>query len=154
QSAVATSAAELSSGLRVTTPSDDPDAWLAAQRTKLQQALSQGSGAAMQSSRDRLAVTDNSLASLGDVLSQARSLAIPGASDTYTAADRAGLGDQIHGLFLNALDAANARGNDGEFLFAGSASLTQPFDATGAYQGDASVRSVPSVGALTAGVTI
>lgn len=154
QSAVATAAAELSSGMRVTTPSDDPDAWLAAQRTKLHQALSEGTGAAMQSSRDRLAVSDNALTSLADVLSQVRSLAIQGSSDTYNPANRASLGDQVHGLFLNALDAANARGNDGEFLFAGSASLTQPFDATGAYQGDASVREVPSDTALTTGVTI
>ncbi|HEY6174887.1 MAG TPA: flagellin [Kofleriaceae bacterium] len=154
QSAVATSAAELSSGMRVTTPSDDPDAWLAAQRTKLHQALSQGTGAAMASSRDRLEVSDNALASLGDVLSQVRSLAIQGSSDTYNAANRAGLGDQVHGLFLNALDAANARGNDGEFLFAGSASLAQPFDAAGAYQGDASVRTVPSEGSATNPVTI
>src|SRR5256885_4475099 len=81
QSAVATSAAELSSGMRVTTPSDDPDAWLAAQRTKLHQALSQGAGAAVAASRDRLTVTDNALASLGDVVSQVRALAIQGSSD-------------------------------------------------------------------------
>src|SRR5262245_49763409 len=90
QTAVATSAAQLSSGLRVTSPSDDPDAWLAAQRTKLQQALSQGTGAAVQTSRDRLGVTDNALSSLGDIVSQVRTLAIQGASDTYNANDRAG----------------------------------------------------------------
>src|SRR5262249_15912085 len=121
QSAVATSSAELSSGMRVTTPSDDPDAWLAAQRTKLHRALSQGAGAAVQASRDRLEQSDNALASLADVVSQVRSLAIQGASDTYNPANRAGLGDQVRGLFQNALDAANARGNDGEFLFAGAA---------------------------------
>jgi flagellar hook-associated protein 3 FlgL len=154
QSAVAAASAEVSSGMRVNTPSDDPAAWLAAQRTKLREALSQGTGAAVASSRDRLAVTDNALASLGDIVSQVRSLAIQGASDTYNAANRAGLGDQVRGLFHNALDAANARGNDGEYLLAGSASLTAPFDAAGAYQGDAAARAVPSDGSVTAGVTI
>src|ERR1043165_2157462 len=98
QAAVATSAAQLSSGLRVTTPSDDPDAWLAAQRTKLSQALSQGTGAAVQTSRDRLGITDNALASLRGLVPQVRQLAVQGASDTYSPADRAGLGAQVRGL--------------------------------------------------------
>ena len=154
QSAVATASAELSSGMRVTTPSDDPQAWLAAQRTKLHQALSQGTGAAVAASRDRLTVTDNALASLGDVVSQVRALAIQGASDTYNPTARAGIGAQVQGLFQNAIDAANARGHDGEFLLAGSASLTAPFDASGQYLGDANVRSVPSDSSVTPGVTI
>lgn len=145
---------QLSSGMRVTTPSDDPDAWLAAQRTKLHQAMSQGTGAAMENSRERLDVTDSALASLGDIVSQVRTLAVQGASDTYNAAGRAGLGAEVRGLFQNALDAANARGHDGEFLFGGSASLSAPFDGAGAYQGDATVRAVPSETALTTGVTI
>lgn len=154
QSAVAAASDQLSSGMRVTTPSDDPEAWLAAQRTKLHQALSQGAGAAVASSRDRLSVTDNALASLGDVVSQVRALAIQGSSDTYNAAARAGIGTQVQGLFQNALDAVNARGHDGEFVLAGSASLTAPFDAAGQYLGDATARSVPSDSAVTSGVTI
>lgn len=154
QAQVATSAGQLSSGLRVTTPSDDPDAWLAAQRSKLRQALSQGTGAAVQAGRDRLEVTDNALASLGDIVSQVRSLAVQGASDSYNPADRAALGGQIRGLFLSALDSANTRGTDGEYLLAGSASLAAPFDATGGYLGDASMRSLPADGGATTGVTI
>jgi len=87
-------------------------------------------------------------------VSQIRSLAVQGASDTYNAANRAGLGAQVRGLFQNALDSANARDSAGEYLLAGSASLTAPFDAAGAYLGDASVRSVPSDGSLTTGITI
>jgi len=154
QTAVGTVSAELSSGLRVTTPSDDPAAWLAAQRVKLRQALSQGTGAAVTTSRDRLQVTDNSLASIGDVVSQIRTLAIQGASDTYNANNRAGLGAEVQGLFLAGLDSVNAQSNDGEFLLAGNASLTAPFDAAGVYHGDANVRSVPSNGSVTGGVTV
>ncbi|HMG24274.1 MAG TPA: hypothetical protein VK607_23225 [Kofleriaceae bacterium] len=154
QAAVGTAAAQVSSGMRVTTPSDDPGAWLAAQRTKLREALSQGTGAAVQTSRDRLQVTDNALASLGDIVSQVRSLAVQGASDTYSAADRAGIGAQIRGLFQSALDSANAQGHDGEYLLAGTASTAPPFDAAGGYHGDGVVRSVPSDGSLTTDVTI
>jgi flagellar hook-associated protein 3 FlgL len=149
QTAVRTTAGQLSSGLRVTTPSDDPTAWLAAQRVKLRQALSQGSGAAAASSRDRLQVTDSSLGSIGDVISQVRALAVQGASDTYSADNRAGLGAEVAALFQTALASANVQDANGEFLLAGSASLTAPFDPNGVYHGDASVRAVPSNNAST-----
>jgi flagellar hook-associated protein 3 FlgL len=154
QASVGTVSAQLSSGLRVTTPSDDPAAWLSAQRVKLRQALSQGSGAAVTTSREQLEITDNSLASIGDVVSQIRALALQGSSDTYNADNRAALGDEVRGLFQTALDSANVQGHAGEFLLAGTASLTPPFDAAGVYHGDAAVRSVPSNASLTAGVTI
>ncbi|HET7503942.1 MAG TPA: flagellin, partial [Kofleriaceae bacterium] len=154
QSAVGAASAELSSGLRVNTPSDDPAAWLAAQRVKLHQALSQGAGAAATTSRERLAGTDNALASLGDIVSQIRTLAVQGSSDTYNAGDRAGIGAEARSLFLAALDAANAQGNDGEYLLAGADSLTRPFDAAGTYGGDATVRAVPSEQGVTGDVTI
>src|SRR5262249_3715043 len=117
-------------------------------------ALSQGTGAAVAASRDRLEVTDNALAAIGDVVTQVRSLAVQGASDTYSADNRAGLGVQVRALFASAIDSANVRGNDGEYLLAGADSLTAPFDATGAYLGDASVRAVPSAGSVTTGVSI
>jgi flagellar hook-associated protein 3 FlgL len=154
QSAVAAVSEQVSSGERVTTPSDDPAAWLSAQRIKLHQALSQGAGAAVATSRDRLEVTDNSLASLGDIVSQVRALAIQASSDTYNAANRVGLGAEVRGLFQGALDSANARGNDGEYLLAGASSLTAPFDAVGVYHGDATTRAVPSGTSLSTGVTI
>jgi len=154
QSTVGTVSAQLSSGMRVTTPSDDPAAWLAAQRTKLHQVLSQGAGAAVANSRDRLDLTDNALASIGDVVSQIRTLAVQGASATYNATNRAGLGAQVHALFQSALASANVQGADGEYLLAGSTSLTAPFDAAGAYSGDAAVRAVPIADSATLGSTI
>jgi flagellar hook-associated protein 3 FlgL len=154
QSTVGTMSAQLSSGLRVTTPSDDPGAWVAAQRAKLRQVLSQGAGAAVATSRDRLQLTDSALASIGDVVSQIQTLAIQGSSDTYNPANRAGLGAEVRGLFQSALASANAQSSDGEFLLAGAASLTTPFDATGVYQGDAAVRAVPISDSVTAGTTI
>ncbi|HEY0192838.1 MAG TPA: hypothetical protein VGC42_17090 [Kofleriaceae bacterium] len=154
QSNVASSAAEVDSGLRVTTPSDDPAAWVAAQRTKLRQTLSQGAGAAVDTSRDQLTIADNSLASIGSVLSQVRTLAVQASSDTYNPDNRAGLGLQVEGLFKTALDAANVQGTTGEYLFAGAASLTAPFDASGAYGGDGATRSVPADGTATTKVNV
>jgi flagellar hook-associated protein 3 FlgL len=154
QSTVGTVSAQLSSGMRVTTPSDDPAAWVAAQRTKLRQVLSQGAGAAVAASRDRLQMTDTALASIGDVVSQIQTLAVQGASDTYNATNRAGLGAEVRGLFQSALASANAQSSDGEYLLAGNASLAAPFDAGGVYHGDAGVRAVPITDGATAATTI
>jgi flagellar hook-associated protein 3 FlgL len=154
QSTVGTVSAQLSSGMRVTTPSDDPAAWVAAQRTKLRQVLSQGAGAAVASSRDNLQMTDNALASLGDIVSQIQTLAVQGSSDSYNATNRAGLGDEVRALFQSALASANAQGTGGEYLLAGAASLTTPFDAGGVYHGDAGVRAVPISDSVTSGATI
>jgi flagellar hook-associated protein 3 FlgL len=142
QAKLATVQNQLTSGDRVTTPSDDPTAWVAAQRTKLRQTMSQGTGAAVAANRDALEQTDNSLASIGSVVSQIRALAVQGASDTYGADGRAGLAAQVQGLFQTAVDSANAQGHDGSYLLAGSNALTVPFDATGTYAGDGSQRAV------------
>jgi flagellar hook-associated protein 3 FlgL len=154
QSTVGTVAAQLTSGMRVTRPSDDPGAWVAAQRTKLRQVLSQGAGAAVASSRDRLVLTDGALASIGDVVSQVQALAVQASSDSYNADNRAALGLEVRGLFQSALAGANAQGSDGEYLLAGTASLTAPFDVAGVYSGDAGVRAVPISDSVTTGSTI
>ena len=154
QAKVASAAAQVSTGLRVTTPSDDPVAWVAAQRTKLRAALSQGAGAAVATSRDRLITTDTALGSLGDVIAQVRTLAIQASSASYGGADRVALAGQVRGLFASALAAANVQGADGEYLLAGAASLTAPFTAAGAYVGDAATRAVPADGGTTTAVSI
>src|SRR5205085_812089 len=83
----------------------------------------QGAGAAAANSRDRLQLTDGALSSIGDVLSQVRSLAVQGSSDTYGPDNRAALGAQVRGLFQSALDSANVRASDGEYLLAGASSM-------------------------------
>jgi flagellar hook-associated protein 3 FlgL len=144
QSTLATAQDQLTSGKRVTTPSDDPTSWVAAQRTKLRQVMSQGTGAALAANRDALEQTDNSLASIANVVSQVRALAVQGASASYNGNDRAGLAAQVQGLFQSAVDSANAQGHDGSYLLAGSDASTAPFNADGTYNGDSTQRAVAS----------
>lgn len=133
----------VSSGLRVDKPSDDPAAWLAAHRARLQQNIVAGTGKALQYGRERLAQTDGALSTLSQIVESVRALAIQGTNDTYDAVARGDLGMQVQGLFDAARAAANTQAPDGEFLLAGSAATTQPFDNTGAYTGDTAVRVVP-----------
>jgi flagellar hook-associated protein 3 FlgL len=131
--------------LRVSKPSDDPSAWLAARRTELQRTLSQGTRQAMQLSRDRLDQTDGALSTISQLVSQVRELAVEGSNDSLDASDRAGIGTQVQALFQSAVAAANAQSPDGEYLLAGAQSLTAPFDSvTGAYTGDSATREVPT----------
>lgn len=141
QSKVATATEVASSGLRVARPSDDPAAWAAAQRDKVREALASGTGAAIQTSTAQLEQTDGALATIADVVAKARQLAVQGASDT-NANERGELGLQVQALFSAALSAANAQASDGSYVLAGAKTQTAPFDASGAYQGDATTRSV------------
>lgn len=144
QEAVAARSAEVTSGLKVAKPSDDPTAYAAAERAKVRKVISEGTGAAVKASRDRLEETDGALGSLGDILSRVQELAVQGANASYNAGDRAELGAEIHSLFLSALGAANTQSTNGEYLLGGSQSGAPPFDATGAYVGDALARAIPA----------
>lgn len=140
---VAAASAEVSSGLHVARASDDPTAWVAAERAKLHRTLEQASGSAVAASHERLAETDGALATIQDVMAQVRTLAVQGATTTYTTAQRAGIAVEVRALFGTALASANSQASDGEYLLAGSQSLAAPFDAAGNYLGDNQTRDVP-----------
>jgi flagellar hook-associated protein 3 FlgL len=155
QSSAADAATQVSSGMRVGKASDDPTAWAAAERTKVQRAVIAGSSAAIDAGRGRLEETDAALSTIGDVVSRVRELAVQGSSATYNGSDRAQLAIEIRALMQSAVGAANTRSADGEYLLAGSDSLAQPFDATGAYTGDGLARALPTgaTGITNAAVT-
>jgi flagellar hook-associated protein 3 FlgL len=155
QGNVADLTAQMSSGMRVQQPSDDPTAWLAAHRAALARSLSSGTGVAIGFSRDRLDQTDAVLASISEAIQSAQTLAVQASSDTYNATNRADLATQVRGLFTSALAAANTQAPNGEYLLAGNQSLAQPFNTTtGAYAGDTGTRAVPTTALATQTVTI
>ncbi len=154
QEAVAARSGEVTSGLRVAKPSDDPTAWAAAERAKVRKVIAEGTGAAVKASRDRLEETDGALGSLGDIFARVQEIAVQGSNASYNAGDRAELGAEVQALFQSALAAANTQSSGGEYLLAGSQSLTPPFDANGAYIGDALARAIPAAEASNSLATI
>lgn len=134
---------EMSSGLRVAKPSDDPSAWLSAQRDRVRAALNDGTSEAISTGHDRLVASDGALSTLSGLISRARELAVEGSNDTQNASSRAAIGTELDSLFQTAVSTANTVGANGEYLLGGTNSLTQPFDTvTGAYTGDAVSRGV------------
>ena len=154
QEKVAETSAVASSGLRVDKPSDDPAAWAMARRADDRRAASAARGDAIAQGQDRLQATDGALATIGDLVAQARSLAVQGASDGYGPTDRAALATQLRSMLDAAVAAGNARTSDGEYVLAGAQSATPPFDATGAYQGDGQVRTIEAGEGLAAPVGV
>ncbi|MFT3694212.1 MAG: flagellar hook-associated protein FlgL [Kofleriaceae bacterium] len=143
QSSVATLTEEVTSGLRVSKPSDDPAAWLQAQRQKIRSALNDGSSSALSTGLEQLQQSDGALSSISQLVSQARELAIEGSNDTQNATSRAAIGAEMNSIFNSMIAFANTKNSAGEYIFAGSQSATQPFDTTtGAYVGDAAVRTL------------
>lgn len=147
QSNVATLSQQVSSGLRVAQPSDDPTAWVEAQREKVQSALNDGTSTAIESANDRLTQTDGALSQVAQIVSQVQSLAVQGANSDMTAASRSEIAQEVTGLFQSAVAAANSQGTDGSYLLSGTAASTQPFDpTTGAYNGNSAGTTVDTDG--------
>ncbi len=149
QSNVAQLTQEVSSGLAVSKPSDDPVAWIEAQREKVRSTINDGTGEALQGGLQKLTATSGALASLAQVVSQAQALATQGASATTTAAGRADAAQQANGLLQSALSAANTTDVDGTYLLSGTAVNTVPYESSGNYQGNASTTSINSSSTAT-----
>lgn len=127
---------QLSSGRRLTKPSDDPQAL--SQAMKLKASLDQGNQFLrnINSVKGWLSATDTALDQLSSVLVRARDLALRGSSDTLGADERKLLAAQVGSLLQEALQAVNAT-HEGSYIFSGYRVKTAPFpDAVTPYQGD------------------
>ncbi|MDB6061229.1 MAG: flgL [Verrucomicrobiaceae bacterium] len=145
QVAVSKTQAQLSSGLRVTVPSDDPAA--AAQILQLDQTQANIDQYKknITGATNNLTLEDSSLADVSTVLTRVRELAVNAGSGVLTASDRQALAAELSSRLDELAGIANSRNSNGEYIFAGFQGQQAPFiqSATGySYQGDAGQRSV------------
>ena len=134
---------QTSTGKRVSTAADDPAG--AAQALLLQQGLDRLGN--YKSNADtasrRLSLEEVSLSQGSDALNRVRELAIQAANATQTRESRSAMVAEVRELLTSLVDTANAQDGQGNYLFAGNQTQTQPF-ATGSvvqYVGDSGVRS-------------
>lgn len=80
--------------------------------------------------QDNLATSEIYLNSVENLFVRAKEIAIAGANDSLSAADKATLADEISQLQQELLDLANTQ-VDGKYLFAGYADQSQPFTDNG-----------------------
>lgn len=122
------------SGLAINRPSDNPDALSEVHRLRAASADQDVYTDNANRANDVLNATDQALSTAGNVMLQAREVALQAANGTYNATDRQQLADVVSALRTTLLDAANTA-YDGHYLFGGTAYDQQAFDDDGSYLG-------------------
>ncbi len=130
---------QIASARRILTPADDPSA---AARSL---ALAHSIGAIESYSRGadqiepRMQLEDSTLGQVQNLVQRLRELAVQANNATQTADDRHQIGTEVRQTFIQLVQLANSTDGNGEYLFAGLQSRTQPFLRVGntiTYQGD------------------
>jgi flagellar hook-associated protein 3 FlgL len=146
QARLARTQEQVASGRRINSPADDP---IGATRIE---SLTRQIEAGRQYARNadavgnRLQFAEQALADLGSSLNRVRELVLQASNATVDPASRALIRGEVAGRVQEMLDIANRQDAQGEYLFAGLASLTRPFERTDAgvvYRGDQGQRQQP-----------
>lgn len=126
---------QMSTGLRVNRPSDDPIA--ASQAVVLSQAQAQTSqfASARTFARQRISQEENTLAQVTSAIQSAQEKIVYAGNGTLSDDDRASLATDLQGIRDQLLNLANAQDGNGRYLFSGYSTDKAPFTAAGEYQG-------------------
>jgi flagellar hook-associated protein 3 FlgL len=135
---------QLSTGRRIVTPADDPAG--AAQALNLQSAID--TNTQLQKNGDaataRLNLEQSSLTQVQNVLQRVRTLTLQANNGTQTNESRSSIAAELSQSLKSLLSLSNTRDSNGEYIFAGSQTSTQPFTQTPSntftYAGDAAQR--------------
>ena len=131
---------QLSSGKKITRPSDEPDKAAVVSRLQSAIARQQSYQETLKTANNRLTSEQTVLGSASEVLSRIKELSTQAASDTLGAQDRQSIALEIDTLREQLLSLANTQDANGNYLFAGSRADQPAFgkDAQGRvmYQGD------------------
>lgn len=132
----ATIAEQLSTGLKINTPSDDAIGYarvsnLTSQQTRLNQYLDN-----IETASSQLSASETQFSSMTDVLGSIRDLTVQAANGTYSSTELADIGTEMQALVETLVDLCNQTDSSGNYLFSGSLSSTEPVvydEATGTY---------------------
>lgn len=121
---------KVATGTRIHYPADDPVGLESAMRLQGMVNQFEQYERNVQDARAWLNLTDSSLNQIGEGLHRARELAVNAANGTLTASDRRDIAKEVAQIWEDVLDIGNTRFGD-RYIFAGTATLTPPFDNTG-----------------------
>jgi flagellar hook-associated protein 3 FlgL len=136
---------ELSTGKKVSVPSDDPVN--TSQIVTVQASVSrQASFSANQAYLEgELRQLESTLGSIGDTISTAREMLVAAGNGIFNDADRRNIANNLTSLRAQLVSLGNTRGSDGQYLFSGFQSDTTPFSQSASgivYAGDSGNRGV------------
>ncbi|MCA9624426.1 MAG: hypothetical protein KC731_35630 [Myxococcales bacterium] len=136
-------------GRKINRPSQGAAGYATALTNTARMEQLEGRAEAIQRSRGDLSLAESSLAGAGDILKRARELATQMADGTYSAADRAVAAQEVASLRDQLRGYANAQGSRG-YLFAGTATDTEPFDPAGNFVANDQTMGVTVADGITA----
>jgi flagellar hook-associated protein 3 FlgL len=126
---------QLSSGLRVSNPSDDPIAASRAVVLSQSQAKSTQYATARSFADQSLSMEENALSSVTSSIQDAQTMIVYGSTGTLSDDDRASIATKLEGIRSQLLNQANSRDGNGRYIFAGYQTDVAPFSDTGAPAG-------------------
>lgn len=121
---------ELSSGKRITKPSDDPAGTNIALRYRTDISMNAQFERAATAGKSRLSAADAALGSMTEVVQRARELTVQAGTGTLAPDQMRAVATEINQLIHNAIQIGNTS-FAGQFLFAGTKTTTVPFVASG-----------------------
>jgi len=141
QNKLADSQAQLAQGKQLLKPSDSPDQAAVIQRMKSVMSRQESYKNSLNTLNSRLQNEDTTLKSATSLLVRAKEIAVQAANDTLAPVNRKALASELQGVRDQLLSLANAKDNNGNFLFSGSRSKNPAFSTSGPgqtplYQGD------------------
>ncbi|MBI4509602.1 MAG: hypothetical protein HY698_08185 [Deltaproteobacteria bacterium] len=138
---VARKGEQLSSGMRVARASDDVASWAEGIRARTRLAQEEAFGGAIKRTRERLYQAEGALETIGDVMRRVTELAVQSANET-TGTWRSTAAVEVRNLMATAIQAANMKAEDGEYLFSTFSATSAPFSSAGVYSGTTAARQV------------
>jgi flagellar hook-associated protein 3 FlgL len=134
---------QIASGTRILTPADDPIG--AAQALELDRALAESQQHAKNTTAatNRLSFEEQTLGDVTSLLQRIRDLTVEANNPTLDDGARKSILSEVQVRYEDLVDLSNRKDANGEYVFAGYATLTQPFLKSGTtvtYQGDEGTR--------------
>ena len=133
-------AEQMSTGLRINSPSDDAVSYTRLQSLSSQQAKITQYQENIETAESMLSASETQFSSMSDVMSELRQLAVQAGNGTYDSDDLASIAEEMQSLLDTMVDLANATDSDGTYLFSGSnsddAAISVDSSGNYTYQGD------------------
>ena len=145
QASMAKTQQQLSTGRRMQTAADDPVASAAALDVTQSRAVNAQYTANRGVARDTLSLTESTIASVSELVQDARALAVQAGNGTYADQQRFSIAAELRSQLDQMIGLANVRDGAGKYLFAGFQVDAAPFVKTAGvvqYNGDQGSRSL------------
>lgn len=118
---------QMTSGKRVSKPSDDPAAIARAERALSEEARGTALQRSIDASRNAMTLTESALGDAVDLTQTARETLVKAGNATYTASERQALATQLRQIRAQLLSVANQTDGNGGYLFGGQGAAATPF---------------------------